>query len=96
MGEFGNTKVQFAGIAVACRAHAALNPAVQMRELISVENLLESKMIAQSASISKKWNWYQCMSMRGMLVGSHGLPTLGLLERMGGAIDGRFVEVTGY
>ncbi|MDC0068863.1 thiolase family protein [Gammaproteobacteria bacterium] len=46
MAEFGTTKEQFAGIAVACRAHAARNPAAQMRDLISVEDVLESRMIA--------------------------------------------------
>jgi len=46
MAEFGTTQEQFAGIAVACRAHAARNPAAQMRDLISVEDVLESRMIA--------------------------------------------------
>lgn len=46
MAEFGTTQEQFAGIAVACRAHAAQNPAAQMRDLISVEDVLESRMIA--------------------------------------------------
>jgi acetyl-CoA acetyltransferase len=46
MAEFGTTQEQFASIAVACRAHAARNPSAQMRELISVENVLESRMIA--------------------------------------------------
>ena len=46
MAEFGTTKEQFAGIAVACRAHAARNPAAQMRDLISVEDVLGSRMIA--------------------------------------------------
>jgi acetyl-CoA acetyltransferase len=46
MAEFGTTQEQFAAIAVACRAHAARNPAAQMRDLISVEDVLESRMIA--------------------------------------------------
>jgi len=46
MDEFGTTQEQFASIAVACRAHAARNPAAQMRDLISVEDVLESRMIA--------------------------------------------------
>lgn len=46
MAEFGTTQEQFAGIAVACRAHAARNPAAQMRDLISVEDVLDSRMIA--------------------------------------------------
>ena len=46
MAEFGTTQEQFAGIAVACREHAARNPSAQMRELISVEDVLESRMIA--------------------------------------------------
>ena len=46
MAEFGTTPEQFASIAVACRAHAARNPAAQMRDLISVEDVLESRMIA--------------------------------------------------
>jgi acetyl-CoA acetyltransferase len=46
MAEFGTTEEHFASIAVACRAHAARNPAAQMRDLISVEDVLESRMIA--------------------------------------------------
>ena len=46
MAEFGTTQEQFAAIAVACRAHAARNAAAQMRDLISVEDVLESRMIA--------------------------------------------------
>ena len=46
MAEFGTTQEQFAGIAVACREHASRNPSAQMRELISVEDVLESRMIA--------------------------------------------------
>ena len=46
MAEFGTTPEQLAEIAVACRAHAARNPAAQMREPITVEDVLGSRMIA--------------------------------------------------
>jgi acetyl-CoA acetyltransferase len=46
MAEFGTRQEQFAGIAVACRAHAARNPAAQMRDLINVEDVMASRMIA--------------------------------------------------
>ena len=46
MAEYGTTGEQFAGVAVACRAHAARNPAAQMRELITVEDVMASRMIA--------------------------------------------------
>ena len=46
MAEFGTTQEQFAGIAVACREHASRNPSAQMRELITIEDVLESRMIA--------------------------------------------------
>ncbi|MGI9295509.1 MAG: acetyl-CoA acetyltransferase [Pseudomonadales bacterium] len=46
MAEFGTTSEQFAEIAVACRQHAAKNPAAQMRESISVDDVLASRMIA--------------------------------------------------
>jgi acetyl-CoA acetyltransferase len=46
MAEFGTTPEQLAGIAVACREHAARNPTAQMRERISVEDVLASRMIA--------------------------------------------------
>lgn len=46
MHEYGTTGQQLAGIAVACRKHAALNPAAQMREPISVDDVLSSRMIA--------------------------------------------------
>jgi acetyl-CoA acetyltransferase len=46
MAEFGTRQEQFAGIAVACRAHAARNPAAQMRDLITVEDVMASRMIA--------------------------------------------------
>lgn len=46
MAQFGTRQEQFAGIAVACRAHAALNPAAQMRDPITIEDVLASRMIA--------------------------------------------------
>lgn len=46
MHEYGTTEEQLAGIAVACRNHAVLNPAAQMREPISVDDVLNSRMIA--------------------------------------------------
>lgn len=46
MAEFGTTEAQFAEIAVATRAHAANNPTAQKRDLISVDDVLNSKMIA--------------------------------------------------
>lgn len=46
MHEFGTTPEQLAEIAVAARAHAALNPAAQKRDPITVEDVLTSRMIA--------------------------------------------------
>ena len=46
MAEFGTTQEQFAGIAVACREHASRNPAAQMRDPITVEDVVSSRMIA--------------------------------------------------
>ena len=46
MHEFGTTPAQLAEIAVAARAHAVRNPTAQMREPISVEDVLRSKPIA--------------------------------------------------
>lgn len=46
MAQFGTTPEQFAEVAVSCRAHAALNPTAQMREPITVEDVLASRMIA--------------------------------------------------
>ena len=46
MAEFGTTEAQFAAVAVAARRHAHLNPGAQMRELISVEDVLSSRLIA--------------------------------------------------
>jgi acetyl-CoA acetyltransferase len=46
MHTYGTTPEQFAAIAVACRQHAALNPTAQMREPITVDDVLGSRMIA--------------------------------------------------
>ena len=46
MAQYGTTQEQFAAIAVACRAHAARNPSAQMRDLICVDDVLNSRMIA--------------------------------------------------
>jgi acetyl-CoA acetyltransferase len=46
MEKYGTTAEQFAAIAVASRKHASLNPAAQMRELITVEDVVNSRMIA--------------------------------------------------
>ena len=46
MAEYGTRPEHYAEVAVACRAHAALNPAAQKRDPISVEDVLNSRMIA--------------------------------------------------
>lgn len=46
MHEFGTTSEQLARIAVACRKHAALNPKAQMREPITVDDVLTSKAVS--------------------------------------------------
>ena len=46
MAEFGTLPEHYAEVAVACRAHAARNPAAQKRDPISVEDVLASRMIA--------------------------------------------------
>ncbi len=46
MAEYGTTQEQFAEVAVACRAHAARNPTAQKQELISVEDVLASPLVA--------------------------------------------------
>lgn len=46
MQTYGTTAEQFAAVAVNARRHAALNPGAQMREIISVEDVLSSRMIA--------------------------------------------------
>ncbi len=46
MAEYGTTPEQLAGIAVAARAHACRNPAAQMREPLTVDDVLASRLIA--------------------------------------------------
>jgi len=46
MEKYGTTPEQMAAVAVSGRRHAARNPAAQMRELITVEDVLNSRMIA--------------------------------------------------
>ena len=46
MYEFGTTSEQLAEIAVACRMHAGSNPDARFRELITVEDVVGSPMIA--------------------------------------------------
>ncbi len=46
MEAYGTTPGQLAAVAVSCRRHAARNPAAQMRDLITVEDVLNSRMIA--------------------------------------------------
>lgn len=46
MEEYGSTSEQLASIAVACRKHASLNPNAQMRKVITVEDVLHSRKIA--------------------------------------------------
>lgn len=46
MAEYGTRSEHYAEVAVACRAHAARNPAAQKREPISVDDVLNSRMIA--------------------------------------------------
>jgi len=46
MAEFGTRPEHFAEVAVACRAHAARNPAAQKRELITVADVIASRPIA--------------------------------------------------
>jgi len=46
MAGYGTTAEQLAGIAVACRQHAALNPTAQMRDPITVDDVLSSRLIA--------------------------------------------------
>ena len=43
---YGTTAAQRAAVAVACRKHAAMNPAAQMRKPITVDDVLNSRMIA--------------------------------------------------
>jgi len=46
MHEYGTTHEQLAAVSVNTRYHASLNPSAQMRELITVEDVLASRMIA--------------------------------------------------
>ena len=46
MDRFSTTPEQFAAVAVSGRQHASRNPAAQMRELITVDDVLSSRMIA--------------------------------------------------
>ncbi|HEY7775558.1 MAG TPA: thiolase family protein, partial [Kineobactrum sp.] len=46
MAQYGTTPEHFAEVAVACRAHAARNPAAQMRTPITVAEVLASRPIA--------------------------------------------------
>lgn len=46
MAEYGTREEDFAEVAVACRQHAARNPAAQKRDLITVGDVLDSRLIA--------------------------------------------------
>jgi len=46
MHEFGTTREQLASVAVQARQHAVLNPAAEMREPITIKDVLDSPMIA--------------------------------------------------
>jgi acetyl-CoA acetyltransferase len=46
MHAYGTTSEQLATVAVACRKHASMNPAAQMRQPITIEDVVNSKMIA--------------------------------------------------
>jgi len=46
MDAYGTSPEQFASVAVSGRRHAARNPSAQMRELITVDDVLNSRMIA--------------------------------------------------
>ncbi len=46
MAQFGTTEEQLAAIAVAARAHAARNPTAQKRDPITVEDVVNSRLIA--------------------------------------------------
>jgi len=46
MDAYGTTSEQLASVAVHARRHAARNPAAQMRDAISIEDVLNSRMIA--------------------------------------------------
>lgn len=44
--QYGTSAEQRAAVAVACRRHASLNPAAQMRKPITIDDVLQSRMIA--------------------------------------------------
>ena len=46
MHAYGTTGEQLAAVAVACRRHASMNPAAQMRDPITVDDVVNSRMIA--------------------------------------------------
>ena len=46
MATYGTTEEQFAGIAVGARTWAVMNPAAQMRDPITIEDVVSSRMIA--------------------------------------------------
>lgn len=46
MARYGTTAEQFAAIAVSTRTHASLNPTAQKRDLITVEDVVNSRLIA--------------------------------------------------
>jgi len=46
MEKYGTTAEQFAAIAVACRKHACLNPTAEMRTPITIDDVINSRMIA--------------------------------------------------
>ena len=46
MYAYGTTSEQVAAVAVACRRHASMNPAAQMRDPITVDDVINSKMIS--------------------------------------------------
>ncbi len=46
MAQYGTTAEQFAEVAVAAREYAALNPTAQKRDPITVDNVMDSRMIA--------------------------------------------------
>ena len=47
MHAYGTTSEQLAAVAVACRKHASMNPAAQMRDPITIDDVVNSRMIAQ-------------------------------------------------
>lgn len=47
MFEYGTTSEQLASVAVTIRKHASMNPNAQMRDIISTEDVLKSKMISE-------------------------------------------------